>query len=271
MYPQSCFLCGAQVETNMHLLQCKHNDQVLNHTHLALDILSLREKLKSDRHLQTLLHVGIFEGTYDKNYRPRLAYEHPSLHTIIDHQNAIGWDHVIQGRITKSMVHHQDQYYRSKGLYDGKLYTGKRWATKLIRLLWKSVLAAWKTRNDIVHGHDRIERQRNASRIYERRVHACYEFLPHLCGNDRHMFDDSASITLAKPPHQLATWLTMVETLIQQAKKEQSRRNRDEYFKKLYRQPSYNPHVREAFKKPTKVQDIRKFMQPRNIDNTKSH
>jgi len=125
MYPQSCFLCGAQIETNMHLFQCKHNDQVLISTHLALDILSLREKMKSDRHLQNLLHVGIFEGAYDKKYRPKFSHEHPSVHNIIDRQNAIGWDHVIQGRITKLMVHHQAQYYCSKGIYDGKVYTGK--------------------------------------------------------------------------------------------------------------------------------------------------
>ena len=81
-------------------------------------------------------------------------------------------------------------------------------------------MSAWKTRNAFVHGRDTIEQRQYASYVYEKRVRDCYEYLPQLCGDDRHMFDASATDTLSKPPHQIETWLTMVEALIKQNKKE---------------------------------------------------
>jgi hypothetical protein len=169
------------------------------------------------------------------------------------------------------MVAYQDRYYHEKGLYN-RSTTGARWAKRIIVLLWRAVLKAWETRNDFAHGRETEAQRKYAASVFEKRVHDCYAYLPQLCGTDRDLFHSSAADTLSKPPHQIETWLTLVESLIKQAKKENTqvkRRQRiDEHYKHLRK---HNERMRALAKKQTKQQDIAKFLRPSADVRAKSH
>ena len=100
----------------------------------------------------------------------------------------------------------------------------------------------------------------------------CYEYLTQLCGDDRHMFDASAIDTLSKPPHQIETWLIMVEALIKQNKKENLEGKQHKRLKEHYKQlPMQNQRIRALAKKCTKDQNIMKFLRPKADVRAESH
>ena len=268
MYPQSCALCHAMTETNHHMLHCNHTEQVNHMENLSLDLEKLRQEMKSDRELNELVKSSIFQSAHDEDYQPNPKYVHQSVHHIITKQGSIGWNQITQGRLSKSIVQHQDNYYKAKGIYDDKHFTGKRWAVKLLITIWKTVLKTWKTRCEIVHGRDRQEQQANATRIYKHRVQACYNFLPQLQGTDRHMFDSTATETLSKPPQQIETWLTMVEMLIKQVQKEHREPKNQRPISDYFKVPSHNLRVRQLNEKSTRNQDIRQFLKKNTTTTT---
>jgi len=81
---------------------------------------------------------------------------------------------------------------------------------------------------------------------------------------DSRYADETPAETLAKHPQQIETWLTMVETLIRQIKREQldPKHSRTIDIREYFKQPSYNIRVREIQSKKMKDVDIRKFFQP---------
>jgi hypothetical protein len=85
------------------------------------------------------------------------------------------------------------------------------------------------------------------------------------------MFDATATDTLNKQPHEIDTWLTMVEALIKQTKKEHLEGRRHQRLEDHYQQlPSHNKRIRALTSKRTKDQSITKFLRPTNVQ-AKSH
>ena len=214
--------------------------------------------MKSDRHLHEALTSGIFQCAHNPEYSPDIQLHHKSITHLIQKQQTIGWQHIMHGRISKSIVQHQENLYRLNKDND-RTYTGKRWAIQLTTTTWKTVLKLWKTRCELIHGRDSVTRQNYAQHTLRKCVTACYKFLPQVPANDRHMFDATATETLQKHPQQIETWLYMVETLIRQIKKEHQKPKNQKPITEYFKAPSHNIHVREVHSKPMKNQPITKF------------
>lgn len=257
-YPAECTLCKVAIETNSHILGCTHPEQCTHMLNLHIDLEKLHHDMKSDRHLHDLIQSGIIQCALDPNYTPEAHLHHESVQHLVPKQQRIGWHHILYGRISKSITQHQEKIYRTNKEND-RVFTGKRWATKLIVTTWKTVLKIWKTRCELVHGRDTITRQQHSQHTLRKRVTACYEFLPQVPANDRHMFDSSAAETLDKNPQQIETWLYMVETLIRQIKKEHQKPKNQKPISDYFKKPSHNIHVREVHSKPMKNQQITTF------------
>jgi hypothetical protein len=226
---------------------------------LHINLEKLYHDLKGDRALHELMLSGITQCAFDPTYTPDAKFHDKSVEYLIAKQAKIGWQHILCGRISKSIVKHQDKVYRINHA-DERVRTGKRWATQLTINIWKTVLKLWKTRCELTHGRDTDARQQHAQHVLAKRVNECYNFLPNIVERDRHMFGSSASETLNKNPNRIETWLYMLETLIRQVKKEMQQRPKNQrpisdYFKK----PSYNIHMREVHSKRMKNQSITKF------------
>jgi hypothetical protein len=257
-YPSECALCKSADDTNHHMLDCLHPEQVIHIQNLYIDLEKLQHDLRSDRHLHELIQDGILQCAQNPNYVPSAQFNDESVAYLIPKQNMIGWQQIIYGRISKSITKHQETIYRSDRATD-RAFTGKRWATQLITIIWKTVLKTWKTRCELVHGRDATSRQQHTQHTLRKRVIACYEFLPQVPANDRHMFDSSAVETLNKNSQQIETWLYMVEMLIRQIKKEHKTPRNQKPITDYFKVPSHNTHVREVHSKPKKNQLITKF------------
>ena len=263
MHPAECPLCdNRHEETNTHMLCCTHPEQEIHMQNLYIDLEKLQHDMKSDRHFHEAASSGILQCSYDPAHTPNTRLHDKSVTKLIEKQQEIGWYHILYGRISKSIVQHQENQYRKDNANE-KWYTGKRWAVKLITITWKTVLKTWKTRCELVHGRDKVTRQIHAQQTLGKRVTACYNFLPQIAANDRHMFDATASETMQKNPQQIETWLYMVETLIRQIKKEQQNKRNHKPISDYFKKPSHNIHVRQALSKPMKNQPITNFFTPK--------
>jgi hypothetical protein len=240
------------------MLGCSHPEQCTHIQNLYIDLEKLQHDMKSDRHMHEALSSGIFQCAHNPEYVPNTQLHDKSIKHLIQKQQAIGWQHIMYGRISKSIVQHQENLYRLNKEND-RQYTGKRWAIRLTTITWRTVLKLWKTRCELVHGRDSTTRQIYAQNTLRKRVTACYEFLPQVPASDRHMFDATATETLQKHPQQIETWLYMVETLIRQIKKEQQKPKNQKSITDYFKATSHNKHVREVLSKPMTNQQITKF------------
>ena len=257
-YPRECALCKNPDETNNHMLCCTHPEQCVHMENLFIDLEKLQHDMKSDRHLHEAIQSGILQCAHDPEYIPEKHLHDQSIRHLIDKQQKIGWHHTIYGRISKSIVQHQENMYRLNKEND-RVFTGKRWAIRLTTITWKTVLKLWKTRCELVHGRDTVTRKNHAQHTLQKRVQACYNFFSQVPANDRHMFDATATETMDKNPQQIETWLYMVETLIRQIKKEYQKPKNQKPISEYFRTPSHNIHVREVHSKKKKDQQITKF------------
>jgi hypothetical protein len=79
--------------------------------------------------------------------------------TALRAQERIGWCSMLQGYWAQEW---QAAYCHTSGIPDGetsdekkkRLTTMARWQTSIIRVIWTSIIALWKIRNDDRHGRD---------------------------------------------------------------------------------------------------------------------
>jgi hypothetical protein len=71
--------------------------------------------------------------------------------TAIDSQALIGWPHLIFGRFASIWTLLQRQHVEAKKL-DKDKFSGPKWTAKIIKHLWRALMAHWTVRNKALHG-----------------------------------------------------------------------------------------------------------------------
>ncbi|CAB9499667.1 expressed unknown protein [Seminavis robusta] len=84
---------------------------------------------------------------------PTTIQEDPSWDTLKQAQDAIGWHHLLKGRISKQFSQEQDRYLNMKKTAT-KRNNGLTWLTGLIDIIYKEWWKLWDMRNQDRHGHD---------------------------------------------------------------------------------------------------------------------
>lgn len=107
--------------------------------------------MNSNPFLSNILRHGVllwFRGeTYEPNRVP-LRYR-----TLVCDQNAIGWNHLVRGRLAKEWHCHHDLHLATKTEHDPK-QSGAQWAPSIVTHFLQQWLQLWKLSNNSRHGED---------------------------------------------------------------------------------------------------------------------
>ena len=80
------------------------------------------------------------------------------LQEAVEEQNAIGWEHLLKGWMSKQWAQAQDEYYKDRSKHDKKInlkYHNKlTWSRMVIKILHEIAFSAWKYCNKDSYGHD---------------------------------------------------------------------------------------------------------------------
>ncbi len=131
--------------------------------------------------------------------------------SVIDSQSAIGWKHLIFGRLSSEWLRVQDEHVATEKLDSGK-FSGKTWATQVIKHIWQRLQALWLLRNKSLHGdtfqaNTATQRTRIAPLI--ERLYARQHDLDGL--DRRALFNKPLATRLAQPLRVLTTWLSVAQ------------------------------------------------------------
>jgi hypothetical protein len=139
-------------------------------------------------------------------------------------ESKIGWNQIYYWRIAKELIMAMDTHYREITA-DELTYNGEKWARKMIRAIWDTILELWKTRNEIINQADSQEVEKLRKEKLENRVRRCYCFKDKLRHGERlRWFADSFEELLQKDARYIETWTKAVEQIISITKREQKKR-----------------------------------------------
>jgi len=181
---------------------------------LSVDLDQMQHSSKGDPALRALLKSAMLQSALQADYVPHGWAADASVRHLVPPQSRIGWHHMLQGRILKSTVQHQENCHCNQS--PAIPTAGKQWGRKLLTTTWLTVLRKWKHRFESAHRCNSKERQQRAQSQCRRQVQACCSFLPNVPTQDRTLLDSSLEETLSKNPQQTETWPLMVESLMQQ-------------------------------------------------------
>jgi hypothetical protein len=85
---------------------------------------------------------------------------HPTLQSLVNQQNQIGWDQLFLGRFCKEWSLYQQRYLSQLDSEnsDNLSQVCVKWQAKIIQLCWQNWFTLWKLQNQEVHGHDERSR-----------------------------------------------------------------------------------------------------------------
>jgi hypothetical protein len=139
--------------------------------------------------------------------------------SVVDSQELIGWHHLLFGRFSSEWAKIQGQHVDTEGL-DKDKFSGSGWTAKIIKHIWRAIMAHWTVRNKALHGDTPLENEVTKrarlhpliTRLYARQDEVHY--------NDRSMFRKPLAERLQQPLSVLATWLSVVTPAFHRARSE---------------------------------------------------
>ena len=211
-----CPHCKTVFEKNAHLLRCPHPDRTaLREQFLSVTLNNFYHTSNTAQPIRELISQSLIQWFRNPAIAKRFPRTHPLFRASV-HQQAIGWQHFLKGRIATSIIDHQEQYHRDREHH--AKHTGLTWAKKLIHQIWGHFHAVWKLRCDERHQLDKD----NVSKQHTHRVHgrarACYDALPDLpiAIRSHHYFTKTIETLLDTGTRRIEEWLVHAELLVQQ-------------------------------------------------------
>jgi hypothetical protein len=212
----TCGICGDD-KTSDHMFEC--NGCSAWRTALYKDFFKMLKSHETDPMLIATLLQGL-----------RWHYEghDPTIDISNDHQNKIGWNHILRGWLNTQWQKQQEKYLRETFPDNtSKRDQGKNWSLFIIEWVWKQGHTLWKTRCDMTHektGRAETAQQRSYA---EAKVTALYQQAEDVGYYDRHkMFSKSLDDKLREPAKRLIRWVELTTPAVKQAVREFSQRTR---------------------------------------------
>jgi hypothetical protein len=171
--------CSSPQESNDHMFQCP---DIRHQRWRSSTTSSLRQRVENNGTNPVLVDImmagldSYFQAKpfdysefteFDKSFHPRRPY-----YGLIRHQEAIGWDHLLHGKLS----HHwtllqQDSVWRTN---QNKKFDREAWLRLIIRPNFTACQDLWTTRNDERHGKDaKTKKSLHATQV-ERNLRALY-------------------------------------------------------------------------------------------------
>ena len=215
--PAGCPSCDAPVEDDWHWIICPAH-QTWRDKQAKLFAARLTS-IKTQPGLQNLLlqaYKSLLQtGTCSFTYASLSDDES----TVVDSQALIGWQHLIFGRYSSEWTILQGRHVATEGL-DKDKFSGPGWTAKIIKHIWRALMAHWTVRNKALRGEIPLENEATKrarlhpliTRLYERQHEVHY--------NNHGMFRKPLTERLQQPISVLATWLSVVTSAFHRARSE---------------------------------------------------
>jgi hypothetical protein len=261
-----CKLCSTLLEDNVHLLKCLHekmkNVQYKIQTHIMQ-----QHQENGDSELINIIAIGLLESTGKSDWEPNRTAISPKWKRGITEQSKIEWNQIYNGRIAKELIKAMDTHYRELTV-DKLTYNGEKWAQKMIRAIWDTILELWKTRNEIINQADSQELEKLRKEKLENIVRRCYCFKDKLRHGERLCwFNDSVEELLWKDARYIETWTKAVERIISITKREQKKRPIESVIMESFLNKSTkNNTTKSKHASTTTGKNSRKYIQELNPD-----
>jgi hypothetical protein len=251
-----CPLCHYLVETNTHLFQCKHPKQ-------QEIIESLKKKLDNDNlyygvdELITLIKRAL-QGSPGKIISDS---DDEEWNKCIRDQSAIGWDHILFGRLSQSITSYISHDLKSKGVKKWE-NSGKKWTHRIIQNIWDTFLQLWTNRNSILYEDRLKDRQTIQKERLWQQVEHCYQYEEKLSITDRHRIFYKDREELRNEDHRfIKAWLKIARRIIRVSKLESAKQEyraktmMEQYFK-------WHPPRKKKPQKKTRVRHQKQDLKP---------
>ena len=207
-----CPACSSPQESTNHLFQCP--DISRQHWQSSTTS-SLRQQLKKNGTNPVLVDImmaglnSYFQAKpvdysefteFDNSSHPRRPY-----YSLIQHQEAIGWDHFLHGKLS----HHwtliqQDFVWRTNPT---KKFDSKAWLCLIIRPTFTMCQDLWTTRNDERHGKDaKTKKSLHAAQV-KGDLRALYAVQDEVLAADRDLFRDTVEEHLTCKIYAICQWV----------------------------------------------------------------
>ncbi len=260
-FDDRCPACSSPQESNDHLFQCP---DISRQRWRSSTTSSLRQRLENHGTNPVLVDImmagldSYFQAKpfdysefteFDNSFHPRRPY-----YGLIRHQEAIGWDHFLRGKLS----HHwtllqQDFVWRTNPT---KKFDSEAWLRLIIRPNFTACQDLWTTRNDERHGKDATTKTSLQAVQVERDLRALYAVQDGGIAADRDLFRDTVEEHLTDEIYTIRQWVLSHKSTIQQSRRESRRRSTTKikllpsYFHPLKKGKRKRNHFRSA---PTPV------------------
>jgi hypothetical protein len=138
-----CPRCDADDETVTHVLQCTATTATIEWNEAMLAFEGWLFQVKTSH----ILALAILQRVEEwRNKIPLQPIQGPrALRDLIRHQDRIGWENFLLGRISEKFATFQQEHFTRARARN----TGNVWASKMITQLWKVMYSMWEHRNTI--------------------------------------------------------------------------------------------------------------------------
>jgi hypothetical protein len=218
-----CPRCMATKETWQHIWRCRHAVREEWRSQLLIEVTKRCHQLRTMPSLQKLLLQAISKWLVDKPkfdtpFQMAVEGYTPAVSRIILQQNAIGWDHIFQGRFSASWSDLQDTYYAHQActadIESKKGLSGNYWQVAIIGVLWTQWFQLWEIRNHDLHGADKRELARAERTEVERNLREIYDIKSQLEPSVQQLLCQHITAHFSKPVWYNKNWIAIHAPLV---------------------------------------------------------
>ena len=210
-----CPSCQHVVETPWHILSCPNRSIWRKSLTTSLDDILRITNTQPD--LTIIMLQGVRGALLDSAYQMPLADREIRFHHLVAAQNAIGWNHLLKGRLSHHWLLCQQLHIHLDPNIDSNKTSSEHWLKRVLNCLWTSIWQVWLIRNEDLHGRDRQQRETKRIEKLTPQVVALYAQADLLLAADKDLFSIPLPVRLTFPSGELSTWIKLVTPTVKRA------------------------------------------------------
>ena len=114
-------------------------------------------------------------------------------------QEAIGWENILKGRLSKKWGYVQAKYYQlNPHTSDSKKYSGESWMRKTVKALLQYTLGMWNTRCKVLHGENETEQLKKRKEAAVMQVRSYFAQTGDIIEEFQYLFDEGGEVICGK-------------------------------------------------------------------------
>jgi exonuclease III len=205
-YDPKCPACGHASECNDHLFQCPATSRRRWQSSFLSSTRQRAEACNTDPKLVHILLAG-FRAYFDATLPPASEFlEYPrAFRKLVKAQSAVGWGHLLRGRIVSSWSLLQQDYMHR--VFPDTKFDPDAWHRKLLHPLFIECHNLWTLRNGERHGTEQQTKRTKRLEQLERNLIEIYKYEPEVLASDRDLFDTPIADLLTLPPGEIEKWI----------------------------------------------------------------